>query len=358
MAGNALTVVTLTSFLFALGAAVVGRMADEPALFVVAVVLALIGLAGTGVLVLLQQRRSASTATGGPPNGLGPKERLKAIDDLFYPPADPRRELGEDCRGFAVKVRVTVEWYEAQRISNIASAAKEVAAADPNLDMEQAYTDARSLVERNLEAQYAVELREEGLKLFDRAREQEAILAKYRREVEHPNAFALEEVANMFRAIARRLDVDASEPEPIPKAKYLADFLDEMIQEGVAIRGELVEPAKPEETEPGQWRLDGGVPEGWWEKADDFRARSWNLLHTERPALLSVLGEGHNSYVRAKRQRDEEDAERTSGPDTRTAAQKMLAFANAERGAPSQYMDALLEGLAAARRQLGSEIGA
>jgi hypothetical protein len=252
---------------------------------------------------------------------------------------------------------VTVEWYEAQRISNIARVAREAVADDPDLDMEQAYEGARSLIERNLEAQYAVELRDEGLKLFDLAREQGEIKAKSRREVEHPNAFALEEVANMFRAIARRLGLDVSEPEPIPKAKYLADFLDGMLKEGVAIREELVEPAKPEETKPGQWRLDGGVPEGWWEKADDFRARSWNLLHAERPALLSVLGEGHNSYVRTKRQRDEEDAERPSKPDTRSTSQKMLAFANAERSAPSKHMDALLEGLAAARRQLGSETG-
>ncbi|HST69989.1 MAG TPA: hypothetical protein VLI94_10065 [Solirubrobacterales bacterium] len=294
-----------------------------------------------------------SKATAAKP--LGPEERLKIMDDMFYPPADPRRELGEECREFAIKVRVTVEWYEAERISSVDSAAKEAVAADPDLDMEQAYADARSFVERNLEARYAAELREEGLRLFDQAREQDAILAKYRREVERPNAFALEEVANIFRAIARRLGVDVSEPEPIPKAKHLADFLDEMIREGVAIRKELAEPAQLEETEPGNWRLDGGAPEGWWEKADEFRARSWCLLHAERPALLSVQGEGHNSYVRTRRQRDEEDAERPSEPDTRTTSQKMLAFANAERSAPREHMDALLEGLSAARRQLGSE---
>ncbi len=357
MAGNALTVLTLASFLFALGAAVVGRMADEPVLFVVAVTLALTGLVLSGVLVVLQ-RRGAATASG-PPKGIGPKERLKAMDDLFYPSADPRRELGEECRAFAVKVRVTVEWYEAERISNIARVAGEAVEADPDLDMEQAYKDARSLIERNLEARYALELRDEGLRLFDQAREQEnAILAKYRREVDHPNAFALEEVANIFRTIARRLDVDVSEPAPIPKARYLAESIDELIREGIALRKEMAEPVKPQETKPGNWLIEGGVPEGWWEKVDDFSARAWNLLHAERPALLSTHGEGHNSYIRKERKRGEEDAERPSGPDTRTEPQKVLEFFNATRSGPSEHMDALLEGLAAARRQLGSETGA
>jgi hypothetical protein len=314
------------------------------------------GVVVIGSAALAQKYRAAASVSEEQP--LGPEERLKIMDDLFHPPADSRRELGEECQAFAIRVRVTVEWYEAQRIPNIASAAKEAVDADPDLDTEQAYADARSLVERNLETQYALELRDEGLKLFDQAREQGGgTLARSRRTVECPNAFELEEVSGMFRAIARRLGVDTFEPEPIPKAQHLADFLDGMIQEGIALRKELAEPVKPEETKPGEWRIDGGVPEGWWEKADDFRARSWNLLHAERPALLSVLGEGHNSYVRTRRQRSEEDAEHSSGPDTRTTSQKMLALANGERSAPSEHMDALLEGLAAARRQLGSETG-
>ncbi len=311
------------------------------------------GVIVIGSAALAQKYRGTGSESDKPP--LSPTDRLQIMDDLFYPPADPRRELGEECRAFAIKVRVTVEWYEARRVLDIARVAAEAVAANPDLDMEQAYEDARSLIERNLRAQYAVELREEGLKLFDQAREQDAILARYRREVEHPSAYALEEVANIFRAIARRLGVDASEPEPIPKAKFLADGLDALIREGMDLRHELEAPVEPEESSPGNWSIVGGVPEGWWEKVDAFDGRIRELLRVECPALLGTYAENHNATARQLREADANREPPDHKADRRSDAQKVLAFANGTREGPMLHMDCILDGLSAARRQFGLE---
>jgi hypothetical protein len=127
--------------------------------------------------------------------------------------------------------------------------------------------------------------------------------------------------------------------------------LDELLRAGINLREELSVPVEPEESAPGVWTQVGGVPGGWWEKVDAFDQRNRDLLRAEHPALLSTYAGGHNSHVRAKN-RDREQSE-TVGVRERPLS--VLEFFNATRDAPVLHMDAILEGLAAARRQLGTE---
>ena len=351
--GNALTILTLLPFVIAGAAIVVGRATDETFLFLVAICLALGGIALVLVLALLQRR--GPVAAGATKRGLGPEERLRVMDDLFYPPADPRLELGEECEKFAMKVHVFIEEEEEARVANTASVVRELLDANPELDHEQASKDAQGFVDRRMEKTYQLTYREDGLRLFDEARGQDAIAAKGRRAVESPNAYDMAEVPNMFRAIARRLGVAASEPDPSPTPPSLAATLDDMIREGMDLRHELEASGEPEETSPGTWSVVGGVPEGWWEKVDAFDQRLRDLLRAERPALLSTFEEGHNSAARRLREADENRASPSHKADTRSDAQKAVALMNWTREGPMLHMDCILDGLSAARRQLGME---
>jgi hypothetical protein len=192
---------------------------------------------------LPRTKRALAAGVGAPPEeskgGLGPEERRKIMDDLIYPPADPRRELGEQCERFAMKVRVFIEGEEEARVANIASVVRELLDASPGLDHEQASKDAQEFVDRKMEKRYQLTFGDEGRRLFDDAREQGAIAAKGRRTVERSHAFDMAEVPNMFRVIARRLGVNAPEPERAPAPPPLATTLDDMIREGMGLRQEL-----------------------------------------------------------------------------------------------------------------------
>jgi hypothetical protein len=352
-AGNALTILTLLPFVIALIVAGVGRVTDEPFLFVVAICLALGGLVAVVVLALLQGRGPA--ADGAPQKSLGPEERLKVMDDLFYPPRDDRRELGERCASFATRVLALVEEYKEGYAANLASAYVELLEADPTLDREQAREDAKRLVERNVIGTYSLMHRDEGLELFDAAREEGMIAAKLRREVETPEAYALGEVPNMFRVMARRLGVDAPEPDP-PEPPPLAAKLDDLLREGMDLVEELSVPVEPVKAPNGKsWSIEGGPPDGWWEKVDTFEQRIRDLLRAEHPALLENFADGHNGFLRKKREAQAAKGSPNPREDKRPDHEKVLDFMNSTRSGPADKTEAVLGGLAAARRQLGSE---
>jgi hypothetical protein len=281
---------------------------------------------------------------------LAPGERQQTIDDLIYPPADPRRELGERCETFAKVVQSLIAEYKEARPVDTGKAMREALEADPGLGQEQAHRSARAFVDRNFEATYALMYRDDGLKLFDEAREEGAIAAKLRRTVEHPLAVAMGEVPNIFRVIARRLGVSVPEPDSLPE-KPLADRLDDILRDGMDLREDLSARVEPEERKPGVWAVVDGVPDGWWEKVDAFDQRIRDLLRAGHPALLSTYAEGHNNYVHSQRGDDEPKVK-----DGRGSPLTVLEFFNTTREAPMRHMDAILEGLAAARRQLGTEV--
>jgi hypothetical protein len=166
-----------------------------------------------GVALMLGPRLSKHVPK--PKNsGYSPEERRQKLDDLSHPPADPRRELGEDCASMAMKIRVIDEVDAEARPVLLEKMAREIRDADPELDQEEAQSQAEATANRRLIAGYQASLRDEALKLFDAAHEQGEIAAKGRRTVERPEAADLKDLAGMFRAIARRLGCDVSELDP------------------------------------------------------------------------------------------------------------------------------------------------
>jgi hypothetical protein len=163
-----------------------------------------------------------------------PGGRRKQLDDRYYPPADPRRELGEDCASMAMKIRVADDVDAEARPILLDKMTREIRDANPGIDLKEARTQAEATASRRLVADYQASLREEALKLFDAARKQGAIVAKERRKVERPDASDLKDLAGMFRAIARRLDYDVPEPEPDPESR-----LERWARERLAVADEI-----------------------------------------------------------------------------------------------------------------------
>jgi heme exporter protein D len=326
-----------------------------------AVVVALIALAGLtlGVVLahhalVLRDRVRRRDEAAKKPHMLGPDERREALDNLFYPPADPRRELGERCANFAIRMSVFNEEMEARREHATARYAHEIREADPSLDPFQVREDAEAHFERQVEAAYGSEMREQALKLFDEAREREAIAEKVRRVADSPLAVELGDVPNLFLAIARRLgDKPITHPWPPsnPLPSGLPVELDDLMREGIGLVDELSVSAKPEKTNDGNWKLEGGdAPDEWWEKADDFQKRIRNLLIQHHPALLTDFRDGFNAHLKKEREEKPNPAR-----DTRSTGEKMLALANFERSGPKRIVVASLDGLAAARHRLGGQ---
>lgn len=303
--------------------------------------------ANTVLLVWPRVRRGHQTP------GLGPAERRERLDNLLYPPADDRRELGEECATFAMKMRVFNEEQEWRRERTIANSVQEIREADPDLDPFQARKDAEALFERNVEGTYAGALRDEALRLFDQARDKKAIAAKARRLVERPLAFEMGEVPHLFVALARRLDYEPItdySPASSPPPADLADQLDSLMRDGIDLVAELSEPVRPEKTEGG-WKLDGGAPFSWWEKADGFSRRIRELLIERHPALLTDYRDGYNAHVKKERE-DGKKEKNDPTKDKRSTSEKMLALANYERSGPRRVVEASLEGLARARKAI------
>jgi hypothetical protein len=315
-------------------------------------------LVGVGVcvaLALIASRKQQSESPAKKPDGLGPMERREHIDNLLYPPRDDRLELGEQCANFATKMHVFNEEQEWRRERTISRFAEETREADPDLEPQQARARAEAIFEREVKAAYGFEMREEALRLFDEAREKDAIAAKMRRMVEEPRPAEMSEIPHLFAAMARRLNY-----EPIvdyasalgPPPEDLKGLVDALMREGINLVDELSAPAEPKRTDSG-WRLDGGgAPDEWWDKADDFAKRIRQLLIDRHPALLTDYRDGYNAHVRKERKERKED---DSAQDTRSTAEKMLDFANFERSGPRRVVEASLEGLAAARHRLGPE---
>lgn len=311
--------------------------------------------ANVALFVFWPKRHLAAGANRSDGAKFGPAERRERLDNLFYPPRDDRRELGERCASFATRVRALVEEYKEGHAANLAAAYVELLESDPDLDREQARENAEQIVERNVIGTYALMHREEGLELFDKAREEGVIVAKLRREVQNSEAYALDEVPNIFRVMARRLGIDVPEPDP-PEPPPLAAKLDDLLREGMDLAEELSVPVKPEKTPDGTgWRVDGGPPDGWWEKAGAFEQRARDLLHAEHPALLEAFARGHNGFLRKEREADVARDKPDPNKDKRPDALKALEFANSSRSGPADKMEAILGGLAAARLELGKE---
>jgi len=287
--------------------------------------------------------------------GLGPVERREQLDNLFYPPRDDRRELGEQCAAFATKMRVFCEEVEAKQEKSIAGFAKEIRNANPDLGPFRARKDAESHFERNVEAAYALEMRDEALRLFDEARGQGEIVAKLRRIADRPLAVEMFEVVNLFVAIARRLDykpVTDYSPAIGPSPASIASKIDSIMREGLDLVGELSAPVEPERTGSGNWKLEGGdAPDEWWEEADSFTKRARTMLVDDgHPALLTDYRDGFNDHLEKER-----EARRDPDEDTQSTAKKMLDLANFERSGPRRVVEASLEGLARARHRLGPQ---
>jgi hypothetical protein len=102
-----------------------------------------------------------------------------------------------------------------------------------------------------------------------------------------------------------------------------------------------------------EWRIDGGPPDDWWEKADSFEQRIRDLLRAEHPALTETFADGHNAFLR--KEREAQVAKSESEEDLRPDHQKVLDFVNHSRAGPAQKTEAVLGGLAAARLRLGKE---
>lgn len=326
----------------------VGRVIDQPTLFVVAVGLALAGFAAVAYLAVRQWRSQPSKK----PNGYGPAERRETLDNLFYPPADPKRELAERCSSFATKLTVFNEEMEARKEHAVARYAQEIREGDPGADPFQARKDAESHFERQVEASYNLEMREEALRLFDESREQGAIAAKVRRVADRPLAVELVDIPNLFLAIARRLGEKPFEyrwPPSTPLPTALPAQIDNLMREGIDLVSALSVPIEPQRTEGG-WKVEGGdAPDEWWEEADSLQRRIRDLLVQSHPALLTDFRDGFNAHLKKEREAKKPDPPK----DTRSTAAKMLALANFERSGPRRVVEACLEGLSAVRHRLG-----
>jgi hypothetical protein len=342
----------------AVAAGIWAALAGLPAVFVAIAFLAAlaVGMAVAHYLLVWRDRlRSRKSQASEESAGWSPAERRERLDNLLYPPRDDRLELGEQCASFATKMQVFNEEQEWRRERAIARFAEDGREADPDIDPQQAREAAEAHFERNVEAAYAFEMREEALRLFDEAREKDAIAAKVRRTAERPLAVEMGEVPNLFVAIARRLNY-----EPIvdysralgPPPEDLRDQVDSLMREGINLVDELSAPVEPERTDGG-WRLDGGdAPDEWWDKADDFAKRIRQLLIDRYPALLTDYRDGYNAHAKKERK---ERKEYDPAQDTRSTPEKMLDFANFERSGPRRVVEASLEGLAAARHRIGPE---
>ncbi len=287
--------------------------------------------------------------------GWSPAERRERLDNLLYPPRDDRLELGEQCATFAMKMRVFNEEQEWKREKTIGRSAEEIREADPDIDPLQARKDAESHFERNVETAYALALRDEALRLFDEAREQDAIAARARRMAERPLAVEMGEVPNLFVALARRLGYEAATDHSRAIARLSDDLrgqLDSRIREGFTLADEFSVSVKPEKTKRGVWKLEGGgAPDEWWEKVDDFTKRIRELLLERHPALLTYYADGYNAHVKKER-KESKESESEPARDRRSTAEKMLAFANYQRSGPRRVAEAALAGLAAVRHRL------
>jgi hypothetical protein len=337
-----------------IGAAIWAGLAGLPAVIVALVALAsvtlVVVLAHYG-LALRDRLRTASTKH----KGWSPAERRERLDYRLYPPRDDRLELGEQCANFATKMQIFNEEEEWRRERTIGRFAEEAREADPDLDPQQAREEAEAVFERKVKARYGFKMREEALRLFDGAREKDAIAAKMRRMIEGPRPVEMSKIPHLFNAIARRLSY-----EPLvnyssalgPPPEDLRGLVDALMREGISLVAELSAPVEPQRTDGG-WRLDGGgAPDEWWNKADDFAKRIRQLLIDRHPALLTDYRDGYNAHVRKERRERKKD---NAAEDTRSTPEKMLDFANFERSGPRRVVEASLEGLAASRRRLAGE---
>jgi hypothetical protein len=286
--------------------------------------------------------------------GLSPAERHKRLDDSLYPPRDDRRETGEECATFAMKMGVFNEEQEWKREKAIARFVEELRETETHLDPFEAREKAEAHFKRNVEFAYRVEMREEALGLFDRAREQGASAAKNRRLVEKPHAVETAEIPHLFRAMARRLNYEPPSEHATgdwPTPPSLASELDNFAREGIALISEMDTPVTPEQVEGG-WKLEAGnAPDDWWEKADGFAQRVRELLLERHPVLLKDYADGYNAHLRKER-KEREVA--TPEPDKRPVGEKLLDLASYERNGPRRVIEASLEGLHAARHRIGS----
>ena len=135
-----------------------------------------------------------------------------------------------------------------------------------------------------------------------------------------------------------------------PAPTSLATQLDALMREGMELLEVLMTPAQAEETGEGVWMLEfGDAPTEWQDKADAFYKQIRDLLTAEHPALLPDFERGYNERLRIQRESKRVAPQQT---ETRSHAQKMLAFATDTQRTPARVVEACLEGLSYARKAI------
>jgi len=146
--------------------------------------------------------------------------------------------------------------------------------------------------------------------------------------------------------------VNEEEESPTQGLPPLADQLDALMREGMALLDELMAPPQAEETGEGEWALEfGDAPPEWNDKANAFYKTIKDLLAAEHPALIPDFEKGYNERLRIQREREKRKVA-SRQPDNRSQAQRMLDFATDTQRTPAKVVEACLEGLSYARKAI------
>jgi hypothetical protein len=337
---NAWTSISALSFFVAIASAVVGRVFDQPTLFLIA-----IGLAALGLL------RAAWAHFYGCPH--------KDVETSTLP------STRKDSPAPAPFSRIQPADKALQRVQGMLDAANRRMLA---------------LIEAEL-----VEIIDEGVRLrgdefsgnptwaeFDAWRGPtvvfvEAVFGKAEKqrllEVESNGSEVRDHVASVLewlRALRDRpeswqVQIDGPEAEAAIKARrrpLLSEALTSLMQEGINLVAELSASVEPEATEDGVVKVSGGdPPKEWQDKADTFRQKAWNLLAGHHPALLKVYEDACNAEIQKAREA-RVTSDQTEAATRRSGLEKALYLANRQQGGPKWEVEITLDGLSAARLQL------
>lgn len=134
------------------------------------------------------------------------------------------------------------------------------------------------------------------------------------------------------------------------KKQSLPRRIDDLHREGMKLHDALAVPYEPVRRD-GIVEIVGNPPQEKWSQVEDFDHRVRGLFHDNYPALLTDFADAFNASHRKQRERY---AKQRPDPenDTRDDAQKMLDFARRTHNEPAMFVEATLDGLAAARHRV------
>lgn len=319
--------------------AIAGRVLDEPVLFLVAIGLALLGIAVA----------TANTLYKRPPKpmGLGPE------DDQLELGEPQGRSPGRVYGGVAIREGMLEVADRDDRQLIIAEFVTMIEEGKKLLESEftgeltwshfdpwwKGIMAFVGTVFGDAERQRLIEIEPTGAEPKDRIN---AVMDWLRERRDHPERWTPKLSGDDLAAALRKRRDAIADP--------LGDQVDSLMREGIALVTTLSTPAKPEETESGVWKISGGdAPQEWIDLAAGFQQRCRTLLETQRPALLADFRDGHMKHFRLEREANER-REQSPAADRRSDSEKMLALADYERSGPRREVEACLEGLAAARK--------